>query len=206
MRRRGGSERETVAGRAGEPSDTRLLPKIKRETLRFRKLAIIPARCRLRQRRAVPQPATTGSAMGKQKWAATWLAFAGGGFGLHRFYLHGLGDWLGWLHVPLTVAGLIGVQRMRSLGQDDVLAWWLVPLLGLSLAMAMAGGIVYGLMADERFNARFNGGQPLARMGWPVVLGVVACLMVGGGVTMATLAFSLQKYFESQLHAAPPGG
>ena len=33
----------------------------------------------------------------KNKTLATWLSFLGGPLGLHRFYLHGLGDWLGWL-------------------------------------------------------------------------------------------------------------
>ena len=31
----------------------------------------------------------------KNKTLATWLAFVGGPLGLHRFYLKGLGDWLG---------------------------------------------------------------------------------------------------------------
>lgn len=136
--------------------------------------------------------------MGKQKWAAAWLAFFLGGFGAHRFYLHGLRDRWGWLHVPFTVAGIVGVMRLRSLGLDDLTGWWLVPVGGASVAAGMLGGIVYGLMADERFNARFNGGRPLASAGWGSVLAVVACLLVGGGVTMASLAMTFQKYFETQ--------
>ena len=33
----------------------------------------------------------------KSKTLAAWLAFLGGPIGLHRFYLHGLGDKWGWL-------------------------------------------------------------------------------------------------------------
>ena len=39
----------------------------------------------------------------RSKTIATWLAIALGTLGLHRFYLHGLSDKLGWLH-PLPPA------------------------------------------------------------------------------------------------------
>ena len=75
----------------------------------------------------------------------------------------------------------------------------LIPLLGLSLVAALLGGIVYGLMPDERWNARFNGGRPASQGGWPAVIGVVLCLFIGGTALMATIAFSAQRYFESQV-------
>ena len=38
----------------------------------------------------------------KNKTLAAWLAFLGGPLGLHRFYLKGWSDWLGWaLWVPI---------------------------------------------------------------------------------------------------------
>jgi hypothetical protein len=135
----------------------------------------------------------------KHKWALPWLALFGGAFGAHRFYLFGLRDWFAWLHIPLALAGAAGVIRMRNLGQDDALSWGLIPLLGLALAMGMLGGIVYTLRDDEKFNAQFNRGEAIAKMSWAAVLGVVACLLVGGTVTMATIAFSFQKLFETQL-------
>lgn len=135
----------------------------------------------------------------RHKAVATWLALLVGSFGLHRFYLHGLQDRLGWIFPPLTLLGLLGVHRMDTLGQDDRLAWVLIPLLGISLVAALLGGIVYGLMPDERWNARFNAGQPPApAAGWGAVIGVVLCLLVGGTALMATIAFSAQRYFESQ--------
>ena len=70
----------------------------------------------------------------RSKTLATWLALLGGTLGLHRFYLHGWRDQLGWLHPLPTLLGLVGVQRMRALGQDDRLAWLLIPLLGLMLS------------------------------------------------------------------------
>lgn len=138
----------------------------------------------------------------RSKTVATWLSFALGSLGAHRFYLHGPRDRWAWLHPLPTLAGLYGVQRMDLLGQDDRLAWLLMPLLGLMLAQSMLAGIVYGLMPDARWDDRFNAGQPRRSTGWGAVIGVVACLMVGGASLMATLAFSAQRYFESQAEAA----
>jgi TM2 domain-containing membrane protein YozV len=135
----------------------------------------------------------------KHKFLLPWIALVGGALGLHRFYLFGIKDWFGWLHVPFALAGAAGVVRARNLGLDDHVSWALMPLLGIALAVGLLGGIVYTLRDDERFNAQFNAGKPITKMSWAAVLGVVACLIVGGTVTMATIAFSFQKYFESQL-------
>ncbi|MGQ3051949.1 MAG: hypothetical protein ACT6S0_09205 [Roseateles sp.] len=134
----------------------------------------------------------------RHKAAATWLALLGGTLGLHRFYLHGLKDRWGWVFPVPTLLGLAGMLRMEELGQDDRLAWVLIPWLGVSLVAALLGGIVYGLMPDERWNARFNAGRPAASGGWAAVIGVVLCLLFGGTALMATIAFSAQRYFESQ--------
>lgn len=138
----------------------------------------------------------------KSKAVATWLALLLGVFGLHRLYLYGLRDKLAWLHPWPTLLGLYGLQRMDLLGQDDRLSWMLTPLLGLMLSLAMLSGIIYGLTPDERWNARHNPGQSPQRSGWLAVLGVVACLMLGGTSLMATLAFSTQRYFENEASIA----
>jgi hypothetical protein len=135
----------------------------------------------------------------RSKTVATWIALIGGSFGLHRFYLFGLSDRWAWLFIPPTLVGLYGVQRMRAFGVDDHLAWVLIPVLGLMLAATMITAIVYGLMPDERWNARFNPSGPQHRTGWPTVIGVIAALVVGAGVLMATIAFSAQRYFEYQV-------
>jgi hypothetical protein len=134
----------------------------------------------------------------KHKAVATWLALIAGVFGLHRFYLHGLKDRWAWLFPLPTLLGLVGLQRMNALGQDDRLAWLLLPLLGISLVAALLGGIVYGLMPDERWNARFNAAGAAQPSGWGAVIGVVLCLFIGGTALMATIAFSAQRYFEAQ--------
>lgn len=134
----------------------------------------------------------------KSKTLATWVALLGGSLGLHRLYLRGWGDVLGWLHALPTLAGLYGMQRVVELGQDDRVAWLLLPLLGLMLSQAALFAILYGLMPDAQWDARHNPGAPVRATGWGAVLGVIAGLMIGATALMATVAFSGQRYFESQ--------
>ncbi|GIX24342.1 MAG: membrane protein [Caldimonas sp.] len=138
----------------------------------------------------------------KSKTLATWIALLAGSLGLHRLYLHGWRDWLGWLHPVPTTLGVFGVQRMLTFGQDDRLSWLLIPLLGLMVSQAMLMAILYGLTPDDQWNARFNPHGPEHRSGWAVVIGVIAALMIGAAVLMATLAFGFQHYFELQVEAA----
>lgn len=135
----------------------------------------------------------------KSKTLATWIAVVGGALGLHRFYLHGLRDAWGWLHAPPTLLGLYGLQRMNELGQDDKLAWALLPLLGLMLAGTMLAAIVYGLTPDEKWDAKHNPGAATHDTRWGPVLGVIVALMLGAAALMATVAFSGQRYFEWQV-------
>ena len=138
----------------------------------------------------------------KSKTLATWAALLGGTVGLHRFYLYGGRDVLAWLHTAPTLAGLWGVRRMLELGQDDRLAWLLLPLLGLMLAQAALFAILYGLTPDERWDTCHNPGAATHRTGWGPVLGVIAALMIGATALMATIAFGGQRYFEWQVDEA----
>jgi hypothetical protein len=137
----------------------------------------------------------------KHKTLAAWLAVLGGSLGLHRLYLRGFGDVLGWAHWLPTALGYMGVLRIREAGVDDRLAWALLPILGLMLAQGMAFAIFYGLTPDERWDARHNPGQPGTGTRWGPVLAVIVALLVGATVLMSTIAFSIQKFFELQLGA-----
>lgn len=137
----------------------------------------------------------------RSKTLATWLALLGGTLGLHRLYLKGLGNVPGWLHLLPTTLGLYGLERWRELGQNDSLAWWLLPLLGVMIAQAMLHAIVYGLTPDEKWAARW--GQPVQASGWGAVLGVIAALLIGATVLMSTIAFGVQKFFEWELQPPP---
>jgi hypothetical protein len=138
----------------------------------------------------------------KSKTLAAWIALLAGSLGLHRFYLHGFGDRWGWLHPWPTLLGAWGLLRMQQLGQDDRLAWALIPLAGLMVAQGALWAILYGLMPDERWNARFNPQGPEHKTGWSTVFAVVLALMLGAAVLMATIAFSGQRYFEYQIDEA----
>ncbi len=142
----------------------------------------------------------------KNKTLAAWLAFLGGPVGLHRFYLRGLGDPLGWLLMVPTALGIYGVRRVFEFGQDDALSWLLIPLLGFTIAACALTAIVYGLATPEKWNAKHNpGAVPDAlpgRTNWFTVLALATALLIGTTVLMASLAFSFQRYFEYQIDEA----
>jgi hypothetical protein len=139
----------------------------------------------------------------KSKTLAAWLALVGGPLGLHRFYLRGLGDLLGWLLPIPTALGLYGIERVRQYGLDDQWSWVLIPMLGFTFAGCALMAIIYGLMTPEQWNARFNPkAAPDARSGatsWFTIAAVVLALLVGTGVLMASIVFSFQRYFEHQV-------
>jgi hypothetical protein len=142
----------------------------------------------------------------KNKTLASWLAFIGGPLGLHRFYLHGWSDTLGWaLPIP-TALGIYGIERAQQYGLDDQLSWLLIPLLGFTLAGCALTAIFYGLMAAEKWNARFNSeaavDAEIGRTNWLTMLAVVAALLVGATAMMGSMAYSFQHYFEFQVEEA----
>jgi hypothetical protein len=144
--------------------------------------------------------------MMKNKTLAAWLAFLGGPLGLHRFYLHGFGDLLGWLLPIPSALGWYGVQRVRQFGVDDHWSWVLIPLLGFTIAACALTAIVYGLMTPDKWNAHFNKtaalDDPAGRTQWLTIGAIVCALLFGTTALMASIAFSFQRYFEYQIEAA----
>jgi hypothetical protein len=139
----------------------------------------------------------------KNKTLAAWLAFLGGPLGLHRFYLYGLGDLIGWaLPIP-TALGIYGIQRVQRYGLDDQWSWALIPLLGFTIAGCALTAIVYGLMERDKWNARFNRTAPEdaapGGTNWLTIGAVVLSLLFGTTILMASIAFSFQRYFEYQV-------
>lgn len=144
--------------------------------------------------------------MARNKTAAVWLALTLGSLGLHRFYLRGLGDWVGWLHPVPAALGWWGVDRVLTYGQDDKLSWVLIPLLGASVAASCLMAIVYALTDREKWNRQFNAGGPEdAKAGatnWLTIGALVFSLLVGTIAFMGSLAFGVQRYFEYQIEEA----
>lgn len=146
------------------------------------------------------------SARAKNKTLAAALAAVGGSMGLHRFYLHGLGDWLAWLHPIPAALGWWGIERVRMYGQDDGLSWVLIPMLGFTLAAACLTAVVYALTPADKWNARHNPHMPAdAPAGTSSALTIMVLIfaMLAGTVSlMSSLAFSFQRYFEYQIEEA----
>jgi hypothetical protein len=139
----------------------------------------------------------------KNKTAAVWLTFLLGPLGIHRRYLLGRFDLIACLLPIPTLLGAYGVYRARNLGVDDALSWVLMPLLGFTLAGCALNAIVYGVQSTEAWNKRFNPNadpeSPAGATHWLTVFGLAVTLLVGTAVLMASLAFSIQHYFEAQM-------
>jgi len=142
----------------------------------------------------------------KNKTLAAWLAFLGGPFGLHRFYLYGTNDMLAWLLPIPTALGLYGLERAQKYGLDDPLSWVLIPLLGFTISGCALTAIVYALTTTEKWNARFNptasADAAAGQTQWVTVGAVVLSLLIGATVLMSSIVFSFQHYFEFQIEEA----
>jgi hypothetical protein len=139
----------------------------------------------------------------KNKTLAAWITFVFGPIGLHRFYLYGWTDTLGWLIPIPTALGIYGFERIQEFGLDDVLSWWLLPIFGFTLAATCLNAIVFGLMRPQQWNQRFNpGADPEHAAGqtqWATIGAIVASLMVGTAAMLSGLAYGFQRYFESTI-------
>ena len=146
------------------------------------------------------------SASARNKTTAVWLATLFGSLGVHRFYLRGLFDWIGWLHPIAAGLGWWGVERVRLYGQDDQLSWVLIPFLGASIAAGCLAAIVYALTDTEKWNRWFNTEHdPASKAGntnWLTIAALVFSLLLGTIAFMGSLAFAFQHYFEYQVEEA----
>lgn len=121
----------------------------------------------------------------RNKTIATLLAAVAGAVGAHRFYLYGRQDRLGWLHAAsLLPCGLL----LRLFPQHAFFD--LMPLM-LSALAAVLCALVYGLTADEKWDAQHNphSGHTSAS-GWPLALLLVLTFGSGAIATIALIARS----------------
>ena len=114
-------------------------------------------------------------------------------------------DWLGSCHgLACWVYTVLSVPK--NFGVDDPLSWWLVPLLGITIAGSALNAIYWGLMSTERWNSIYNPEaeieSPAGATNWLTVGAVVLSLMVGTTALLSTLAYGFQRYFEAQIEEA----
>jgi hypothetical protein len=127
---------------------------------------------------------STARATHKNKTAAALIALLLGGLGAHRFYLRGGVDRLGLLHLcSLPVAGLVA-----GLAPHADPFYKVLPLL-VSYVVGFLEALIVGLMSDEKFDARYNGGSGRASdSNWPLALILVATMLVGTTTLIATIS------------------
>lgn len=142
----------------------------------------------------------------RNKTVAAWLAVLLGSLGMHRFYLRGLGDWIGWLFPLPTALGWWGVDRVLTYGQDDKLSWVLIPLLGVSLTAACISAVVYTLSDKTKWNRQYNPQldeeHASGSTSWLGMGAVILAMLMGAISLMGSLAFGFQRYFEYQIEEA----
>lgn len=120
----------------------------------------------------------------KNKTFATFLAAVTGGFGFHRFYLHGKTDRWGWLHFLSAPVSAMAVAT----GGDRPAMFMALPFI-VSVLSALIEALVIGLTPDDKWDASHNpasGRQSDSR--WPLALLLVLTVGAGAVAMIAALA------------------
>lgn len=124
----------------------------------------------------------------KNKTLATLLAAILGGFGMHRFYLHGARDPWAWLHLATVPVSLAAI----AFGADRPVMF-LAGLFVVSMLAGVVEALVIGLIPDDKWDALYNrdSGRK-SESGWP--LAVLLVLTVGTGAI--ALIFTIARSFD----------
>ena len=127
----------------------------------------------------------------KNKTLATFLAMLAGGLGAHRFYLRGLGDRWGWLHLSsLLLSGLA-----IGLWFDAPLLFTAAPLV-LSILAGFITALALGLTPDDKWDQAHNAGSGRqSRSGGWLALVLVLTTGLGAVSLIAVLARTLDLLF-----------
>lgn len=120
----------------------------------------------------------------KNKTYTTLLAFALGGLGAQRFYLRGLKDKAGWLHLASLPA--CAAVALAAPGAD---AYYKILPLIVSMLAGFLEALVLGLMSDEKWDATYNQGSGRqSDSTWPLALLLVLSLAIGAGGMIAAMS------------------
>jgi hypothetical protein len=120
----------------------------------------------------------------KSKALTTVLALFLGSLGLHRFYLNNIKDSWGWLHAACLPASAL----LLVLHPEWPLLAYGAPM-AVSLLVASLETFYIGLMADEKWDARYNAESDLkTNSRWPIPLMMVLNLFYGATLLLTVIA------------------
>lgn len=120
----------------------------------------------------------------KSKALTTVLALFLGSLGLHRFYLNGIKDSRGWLHAACLPASAL----LLVLHPEWPLLAYGAPMI-VSLLVASLETFYIGLMADEKWDAKYNAESDLkTNSRWPIPLMMVLNLFYGATLLLTVIA------------------
>ena len=127
----------------------------------------------------------------RNKTLATLLCSLFGSIGLHRFYLFGVKDRWGWLHMLSLPLSALAIANFK----DSPTLLTFSPLI-ISALVAFIEALVIGLTPDDKWDAQYNPNSGVqTQSGWPLALLLV--LTVGGGAMglIATIARFFDLFF-----------
>lgn len=117
----------------------------------------------------------------RSKVVAAWLAFLLGVVGAHWWYMGRRGAWL----LTAFALAMLALTRLYPV-------WWDSPPFLILIVPITAGfieALVFALMADEKFDAKYNPGSGIVtRTGWNAVIAAIVTTFVGGSVLMFGIA------------------
>lgn len=117
----------------------------------------------------------------RSKAVAAWLACLFGWLGGHAWYL---GRRVAWAYTLFSV-GMIMLAQLYPV-------WWENPpflLLVIPITAGFIEALVYALMPDEKFDARFNAAAGRTNQsGWSTVLAAIFATLFGAIASMGWLA------------------
>lgn len=135
-----------------------------------------------------PEPMPNQARPHKNKTLAALLAFVTGGLGLHRFYIGGMRDRWGWIHLMSLPAWLLLATALP----DQPGLFTGAPLV-LSVLIAFIETLVIGVTPDEKWDEFHNAGSGRqSSSAWP--LAVLLVLALGGGAI--SLIWTIARTFD----------
>lgn len=138
----------------------------------------------------------------RSKFLFCALGFFFPGAGFNCLYLQGLKSFWGWLQFAAIIGGISGWIILSTTELASLAGWILLTLGFISIEASYITTMAYGLRSGERWDAEFNPGiapDKATQTGWPTILLVIFCLVLGAALMMSFFAIAFEQFFISQL-------